>query len=71
MAEAKCFRLFYLKKSRANDKRHNKQLCLLLYMAGVQGFEPWIHGSEPCALPLGDTPATCTIVHHENVFVKR
>ena len=25
-------------------------------MAGVAGFEPTVNGSEPFALPLGDTP---------------
>ncbi len=25
-------------------------------MAGVAGFEPTMNGSEPFALPLGDTP---------------
>lgn len=25
-------------------------------MVGAAGFEPTMHGSEPCALPLGDTP---------------
>ena len=27
-----------------------------LFLAGVAGFEPTINGSEPFALPLGDTP---------------
>ena len=31
-------------------------------MAGVAGFEPTMNGSEPFALPLGDTPLLIKII---------
>ena len=31
-------------------------LCMWIELAGVAGFEPTVNGSEPFALPLGDTP---------------
>ncbi|GAH48837.1 unnamed protein product, partial [marine sediment metagenome] len=33
-------------------------LAKLKTLAGEPGFEPGLHGPEPCVLPLDDSPAT-------------
>lgn len=38
--------------------RHPGRTRLLIKLAGEPGFEPGLHGPEPCVLPLDDSPAT-------------
>ena len=38
----------------------NQSIRIRFVMAGVAGFEPTMNGSEPFALPLGDTPTVIT-----------
>ena len=38
--------------------RHPEGTKLLIILAGEPGFEPGLHGPEPCVLPLDYSPAT-------------